>query len=194
MDRIEATWQTGCFGKNGCSSGSPPSKMEVHPQTFVQIILAAIWLVRHSNTSPKQRAFAFSFVFILLLCPGIWHWVMEHSPCTVLTGARATILAVLLIVGVLTGARATILAVLPLVSHHHPLGINLQNHSTMVLYHIYDISAVILAGLGTPFFSVQNIPFFCVLKKERYVLFRSFLEFLATYETQKNVTFFSLLF
>ena len=50
------------------------------------------------------------------------------------------------------------------------------------------------AGLGTPFFSVQNVPFFSVLKRERYVLFRSFLEILATYETQKNVTFFSVLF
>ena len=46
------------------------------------------------------------------------------------------------------------------------------------------------AGLGTPFFSVQNVTFFYVLKKESYVLFRSFLEFLATYGTQKNVTFF----
>ena len=31
-------------------------------------------------------------------------------------------------------------------------------------------------------------------KREHYVLFRSFFEFLATYETQKNVTFFSVLF
>ena len=49
-------------------------------------------------------------------------------------------------------------------------------------------------GLGTAFFCVQNVPFFCVLKRERYVLFRSFFEFFATYETQKNVTFFSVLF
>ena len=48
------------------------------------------------------------------------------------------------------------------------------------------------AGLGTPFFSVQNVPFFSVLKRERYILFRSFPKFLATYETQKNVTFFSV--
>ena len=52
----------------------------------------------------------------------------------------------------------------------------------------------ISSGLGTAFFSVQNVPVFPVLKRERYVLFRSFLEFLATYETQKNVTFFSVLF
>ena len=30
------------------------------------------------------------------------------------------------------------------------------------------------AGLGTLFFSVQNVPFFSVLQRERYVLFRSF--------------------
>ena len=50
------------------------------------------------------------------------------------------------------------------------------------------------AGLGTTFFSVQNVPFFPVIKRERYVLFRSFLAFLATYQTQKNVTFVSVLF
>ena len=49
-------------------------------------------------------------------------------------------------------------------------------------------------GLGTPFFSVRYVTSFYVLKKEFYVLFRSFLEFLATYGTQKNVTFFSVLF
>ena len=31
-----------------------------------------------------------------------------------------------------------------------------------------------ISGLGTAFFCVQNVPFFCVLKRERYVLFRSF--------------------
>ena len=45
-------------------------------------------------------------------------------------------------------------------------------------------------GLGTPFFFVWYVTFFSVLKRERYILFRSFLEFLATYETQKNVPFF----
>ena len=53
------------------------------------------------------------------------------------------------------------------------------------------------AGLGTAFFSVQYVPLFSVLLKERSFLFRSFFEFLATYKTQKNVpnaknaTFFS---
>ena len=50
------------------------------------------------------------------------------------------------------------------------------------------------AGLGTAFFSVQNVPFFSVQKRERYVLFRFFLENLATYATQKNVLYFSVLF
>ena len=52
----------------------------------------------------------------------------------------------------------------------------------------------ILSGWGTPFFSIWYIMFFSILKKEHSVLFRSFLEFLATYETQKNVLFFSVLF
>ena len=32
-----------------------PTKMDVLPKTFVQIILAANWLVRHSSPSPKQQ-------------------------------------------------------------------------------------------------------------------------------------------
>ena len=47
------------------------------------------------------------------------------------------------------------------------------------------------SGLGTLFFSVRCVTFFSVLKKECSVLFHYFLEFLATYETQKNVPFFS---
>ena len=47
------------LGKNGCSSGSyhtkpPPYQNGCSPKTFVQIILAANWLVRHSSMSPKQ--------------------------------------------------------------------------------------------------------------------------------------------
>ena len=46
--------------KNGWSSGSrhtkpPPSKIYALTQTFLQIILAARLLVRHSSTSPKQQ-------------------------------------------------------------------------------------------------------------------------------------------
>ena len=50
-----------------------------------------------------------------------------------------------------------------------------------------------ITGLGTQFFAVWYVTFFSVLKKERSVLFHSFLEFLAIYETQKNfknATFF----
>ena len=46
-----------------------PFSHSTHP--FLQIILAAKWLVRHSSTSPDQQrrtACAFSSVFILLLC------------------------------------------------------------------------------------------------------------------------------
>ena len=32
-----------------------PHKMDVLPKTFLQIILAANWLVRHSIPSPKQK-------------------------------------------------------------------------------------------------------------------------------------------
>ena len=59
-----------------------------------------------------------------------------------------------------------------------------------LLYSEFGSRSLKKAGLGTPFFSVQNVTFFYVLKKECYVLFRSFLEFLATYGTQKNVMFF----
>ena len=43
------------------------------------------------------------------------------------------------------------------------------------------------SGLGTPFFFVRYVTFLSVLKKECSVVFHSFLEFLATYETQKNI-------
>ena len=32
-----------------------PTKIDVFPKTFVQIILAAKWLVRHLSTFPKQQ-------------------------------------------------------------------------------------------------------------------------------------------
>ena len=49
-----------------------------------------------------------------------------------------------------------------------------------------NVHNVLNAGLGTPFFSVQNVPFFFVLKRERYVLFRSFLEFIETQKERKE--------
>ena len=50
------------------------------------------------------------------------------------------------------------------------------------------------SGLGTAFFSVQNVPFFSVFLKNVPFFSVFFVEFLATYETQKNVLFFSVLF
>ena len=44
-----------------------------------------------------------------------------------------------------------------------------------------------IGRVATAFFSV-------LLIKERNVLFRSFFEFLATYKTQKDIPFFSILF
>ena len=43
------------------------------------------------------------------------------------------------------------------------------------------------AGLSTPLFSVRYVTFFSVLKKERSVLFRSFLEIWRLMSPQKNV-------
>ena len=63
-----------------------------------------------------------------------------------------------------------------------------QNNSKILFFSMF------YAGLGTPFFSVRYVSFFSILKKECSILFRSFLKFLATYETQKSVLFFSVLF
>ena len=53
-----------------------PPKMDVLPKTFLQIILAAKWLVRHSSTSPLPTAttFAFPSVFICLLL-----WILTNN-------------------------------------------------------------------------------------------------------------------
>ena len=45
-------------------------------------------------------------------------------------------------------------------------------------------------GLGTTFFPIQNVPFFPALIKNVLFFPVLFFEFLATYETQKNVPFF----
>ena len=47
------------------------SQCGLRPKTFLQIVLAAKWLVRHSRRPPPQPAsttFAFPSKFILLLC------------------------------------------------------------------------------------------------------------------------------
>ena len=61
MNRITATWwNTRCFRKMDdhpvhTIPNHHPTKMKVLPKTFVQIILAAKWFVRLSNTSPNQH-------------------------------------------------------------------------------------------------------------------------------------------
>ena len=60
MNRVMATWWNGCFEKMDDHSvhtipNPHPSKMDVLPKTFIQIILATKWLVRHSSRSSKQQ-------------------------------------------------------------------------------------------------------------------------------------------
>ena len=59
INRITATWQNGCFEKMDdhpvhTTPNHHPTKMDVLPKPFFQIILTAKWLVRHSSTSPKM--------------------------------------------------------------------------------------------------------------------------------------------
>ena len=59
-NRIQASWQHGCFeNMDDLPVHTIPShhttKMDGLPKTFVQIILAAKWLGRHSSTSHKQQ-------------------------------------------------------------------------------------------------------------------------------------------
>ena len=42
-----------------------PNQNECSPKTFVQIILAAKWLVLHSSTTPKQQRRPFPFLLSL---------------------------------------------------------------------------------------------------------------------------------
>ena len=58
--RITATWRNGCFEKMAVHSvhtipNHRPTKMDVLPKTFVQIILAAKWFARHSRMSRNQQ-------------------------------------------------------------------------------------------------------------------------------------------
>ena len=60
INRRTDAWQYGWFRKmndhlvNTTPNHHPP-KMDGLPKTFLQIILAAKWLVRYSSTSPKQQ-------------------------------------------------------------------------------------------------------------------------------------------
>ena len=56
MNRITTTWRNGCYEKMvdhlvHTTPSHHPTKMDVLPKSFLQIILAAKWLVRHSSTS-----------------------------------------------------------------------------------------------------------------------------------------------
>ena len=80
INRITAAWQNGCFENDHPVYTIPnhhPTKMDVLPTNFfLQIILAAKWLVRHSSTSPLPTAttFAFPSVFICLLL-----WILTNN-------------------------------------------------------------------------------------------------------------------
>ena len=60
MNRIKAIWWNGFLGQMDDHSvhttpNQHPTKMDVLPKTFVQIILAAKWLAWHSSTSSSQQ-------------------------------------------------------------------------------------------------------------------------------------------
>ena len=60
MNRKRNTWRNGCFGKMDdlpvpTTTNHHPPKMDVLSKIFLQIFLAAKWLVQHSSTSPKQQ-------------------------------------------------------------------------------------------------------------------------------------------
>ena len=66
---ITATLRNGCFEK---LETIPNIKMDVLPKTFVQIILAAYWLMRHSRTSPpnQQRRHLPSLLYLFFFYMG----------------------------------------------------------------------------------------------------------------------------
>ena len=60
INRRTDAWQNGCFRKMddplvNTTPNHHPLKMDVLPKTFLQIILVAKWLVRHSSASPKKQ-------------------------------------------------------------------------------------------------------------------------------------------
>ena len=58
-----------------------PTKMDVHPKTFLPIILTAKWFVRHSNTSPQPAATTFASSSMLI----------GNSICTLMSPEAATL-------------------------------------------------------------------------------------------------------
>ena len=81
MKRITATWRNGCLEKVDdhpvhTIPNHHPAIMNVLSKTFVQIILPAKWLVRHSSKSPQPTATTFAFsssslsLFYVNIIPG----------------------------------------------------------------------------------------------------------------------------
>ena len=75
MNRIKAIWWNGFLGQMDDHSvhttpNQHPTKMDILPKTFVQIILAAKWLARHSSRSPNQQRRPFLFYLYPLFCYG----------------------------------------------------------------------------------------------------------------------------
>ena len=86
MNRITATWRSGCLNKMDdhlvhTTPNHHPTKMDVHPKTFLPIILAAKWFVRHSNTSPQPAATTFASSSMLI----------GNSICTLMSPEAATL-------------------------------------------------------------------------------------------------------
>ena len=83
MNKMMTTWWNGCLDKMDCHPfNTIPNhhltKMDVLTKTFVRIILAQKWLLRHTKYVPQTAAttFAFSSVFILLL----WAMHIGYEP------------------------------------------------------------------------------------------------------------------
>ena len=90
------TWRNGRFRSSRLHhTNPPPSKMDVLPKTFLQIILAVKWLVRHSSTvhsaNSSDDLFLLFCLFLLLWVPfyctlcveGVVMDVLVHVHCTV---------------------------------------------------------------------------------------------------------------
>ena len=84
------TWRNGCFEKMAdhpvhTTLNHHPSKIDVLPKTFLQIILAVKWLVRHSSTSPNQQRrpvpslLYLSLFYGWLPVPTVRHWFKKRS-------------------------------------------------------------------------------------------------------------------
>ena len=86
MNRIKASWQNGCCEKRDYHqvptiSNHHPTKMDVLPNTFVQIILAAKWLAWHSSLSPKQQRWPLPSLLSLSFFYA-WKPVCEAASCS----------------------------------------------------------------------------------------------------------------